>query len=343
MRECPQCGKTFGFKAATCPACGAAVATEAPDLGETRPAHPAFEPGAESDDDLHDTVPRLPSMEMEIQEPLDDPLHSTLVDPPPAMDDEVAALVDTRPTEEDEPGGYSEELGDTQLEVESRKRSDRGPAAITFSEVPGKPAPNVTGAQPLDFQEFTSGKELARRAETDETAPDPLEDEQLPPAVDSGPVGLTKLLAVLTSLLWIGCAVLMVTAYLAIEPVVRLLAHLPVRLEAIAAVPGLLLLFTLLAATSVRCRGRGPAGRPGRVGVFLRLFIWVLLAALPGVGLLLGLGGALHLILRRPKELRPPASDRPVGWTLLFFTLAWQDMLAVFALIHFRAHIPWLG
>jgi hypothetical protein len=86
-----------------------------------------------------------------------------------------------------------------------------------------------------------------------------------------------------------------------------------------------------------------------------RLLLWVLLAALPGLGLVLGLFGAMRLILRRPPGREPGglatptaaysdhdfAADRSVGWMLVFFTLAWQEEILIVLLTHFRAYLPW--
>jgi hypothetical protein len=132
-----------------------------------------------------------------------------------------------------------------------------------------------------------------------------------PPRPDEKAGALTLVLALTATLSWLGLAAVMVLAYLGVQPVVRLVARLPVYTEALAAVPGL---FTILALLLYALSPVGGAGA----------FLWAFFAALPGVGLVLGVIGAI-------RQMRRSAS---VGIMLLVFTLTAQALEAWVALTH---------
>ena len=352
MRECEHCGKQVAFKTQTCPACGGRMGGAGPgldedDLNETRPFHPSFDlqqPAKE----LKDTVERLPAIDMEVTDEATDEelLRATLVDSPAdEYADDLPETVDVpRPPVEAEL-----DLTDTLVEVEP---ADERPGPITFSELGGAARVRAvnTGAAPLDFQQFSRGREVMRStAEIGHPGDDDTPAPRAAPAPRRGGTRLTKVLAVLAALGWVGVAGLMVATFLQLP----LVLQLPFSPELLVALPGLLLLLTLLAATGAEHRARAALRPTSRIGIFLGRLGWFLLAALPAIGLIGGLAGALYLVIRRRPLLDPDSSasyaadgpgatDRPVGWTLLFFTLAWQDIAAVIVLTHFRAHVPWL-
>lgn len=356
MRECEHCGKKVAFKSPTCPACGARVGEAGPgldeddDLNETRPFHPSFDALQQPAKELKDTVERLPAIDMEVTDEATDEelLRATLVDSPAdEFADDLPETVDVP-----QPPVKAElDLTDTLVEVE---RADERPGPITFSEL-GRAArvrPVGTGAEPLDFLQFARGREVMRPAAESGHAEDDAPAPRSTPAPRGG-LRLTKVLAVLAALCWVGVAGLMVATFLQLPLVLSLLSALPFAPEILVALPGLLLLLTLLAASVAEHRARAALRPTSGLGIFLGRLGWFLLAALPAIGLIGGLAGALYLIIRRRPNLDPDSSasyaadgpgatDRPVGWTLLFFTLAWQDIAAVIVLTHFRAHVPWL-
>jgi hypothetical protein len=335
MWVCPHCGETVASDEEECPRCSPREPDG--DLQETRPFHQTFEKKAQPTGDLRDTVRQLPVIDdPEPDEVTDEEeerdFRSTLVDgkdaPPPSH--LAATLVDTPPAID---AGH--DLGDTLLEIQPRNPD--GAAPITFSDVPaeGRLAPDGTGAEPLNFQEFESTKDRSRRAKDGGQAEPASLDESREPAARPR-ARLPRVLAWITSVTWVALAVVLVTGYLKVPVMVRLMSLLPFEALALTALPATLLLATVIAA--------------GR-----RLLLWVLLAALPGLGLVLGLFGAMRLILRRPPGREPGglatptaaysdhdfAADRSVGWMLVFFTLAWQEEILIVLLTHFRAYLPW--
>jgi hypothetical protein len=237
---------------------------------------------------------------------------------------------------------------------------------ITFSQAGQQALGGAeTGAQPLDFERFESAKDSSRRKEAAVAPFTPAEPDwdmnapATPLANVIGLVRLTKVLAWITSILWVATAALMVAIYLdlGVPHLAQLVAQLPFHVEALTVVPWLLLLATVLAASSAKYRvAAAVQRRASRIGALFRTLLWLLLAVLPGVGLLLGLGVGLYLIVRkRPVHLATPervetaqyseydfaTTDRPLGWTLIFFTLAWQEVLVVVVLSHYRAYLPW--
>jgi hypothetical protein len=360
MPVCPHCGEAIAADAEECPSCGSLVN----DLLETRPFHPSFEQRAEPAGDLGDTERRLPVIDGPLlDEPTDtteeedeDDLRSTLVDGKdgPEPQNLAATLVDEPPKLEMGDVIASGDLGDTLLEIQSKAEDPTAP--ITFSDVPVKGAltPDGTGAAPLNFQEFESTKDRGRRETKDsgqeESVPDPREKRPAPGT------RLPRVLAWLTAVAWVALAILLVAGYLNVPLVVGLLALLPFEIVALTAVPAALQLVTLIAAARTNHRIDGAMLRSSSfVRHFLRLLLWVVLATLPGVGLLLGLFGALRLILRRPPNQDASglatntaaysdfdfAADRSVGWMLVFYTLAWQEEVLVIVLTYFRAYLPW--
>jgi hypothetical protein len=308
------------------------------DLHDTLP-DPASNP------DLHDTVPDP----REGAAPLSDPaLHDTLVEPeqPPRITDKP-----------------SDKLADTLLEVRPQEGGLRRP--ITFTEVPDRPIKgDPTGTAPLDFKEFESTDDIARRSEAERVQPEEgqtdllpsgkaLEDsvpwEQLGTVQSSGLAKLTKLLVVLASLAWIGLALLMLAPLLGVAVVASWIAALPFYSEVLVAVPGGLTLLTLLCAAGVRARASSLTGKGSWPGAFFGLLLWVLLSALPAVGVVLGLIGAIRLIVRRrlsAEELEAMAAgeasisdygrrdlgevDRSLGLLLLLLTLCWQTVVGLY-------------
>ena len=361
MRECQHCGKQVAFKSETCPACGGPLDGDSDlvdhedgdDLNETRPFHPSFDALQQPAKELKDTVERLPAIDMEITDEATDEelLRATFVDSPPADEftDDLPETVDVPHP----PVKMELDLTDTLVEVEP---ADERPGPITFSELDSAARVRAvsTGAKPLDFQHFARGREVMRpNAEVGDAVDDAPGAPRAAPPQPRGCTRLTKVLAFLAALCWVGVAGLMVTTFLQLPLVLRLLSALPFSPELLVALPGLLLLLTLLAATAAELRARAALRPASRTGIFLGRLGWFLLAALPAIGLVGGLAGALYLIIRRRPNLDPDSSasyaadgpgatDRPVGWTLLFFTLAWQDIAAVIVLTHFRAHVPWL-
>jgi hypothetical protein len=336
MRDCPHCGRQISFKTPTCPDCGGAV-EDADELKDTRPALPPVEEpeGEIAEADFRDTIKKLPAFDGEIQEPS---VLDTLVDQDPALAD---TLIDKPPLEL--PPGINVE--DTLVEIREDRSSGKGRSnQITFSDLDTK---RQTGAAPLDARDFESTRDMARRTDAERHVAVVTEERLLPTEpVVAGPrprATLAVLLSALSSVAWILLAALAVAQWLRLPPATEMLAALPFPAEALVGVPAALTLGTLVAASVARAR----------VGVFFLLLLWVVLAGLPGVGLLLGLFGALRLIVRNgpgqqaSAELDPaaahagPVTDRLVGWMLLFYTLCWQAIVAVIVLTRFRSWLPW--
>lgn len=341
MRDCPHCGRQISFKTPTCPDCGGAV-EEADELRDTRPALPAVDGPQEeiSEADLQDTVPRLPTFDQEVQEPS---VLDTLVDGDPAL---AATLIDQPPLEL--PPGATVE--DTLVEIASSGEERMN--AITFSELDTRSRLELarSGAAPLDAKDFESTRDMARRTDVERTAA-VLTEEIVPPKEAVGDVArprarLAVFLSAVSSVAWVLLAALAVAQWLRVPLAAAVLAALPFRAEALVGVPAALTLGTLLAASIALAR----------VGVFFGLLLWVVLGGLPGVGLLLGLFGALRLIVRQAPDRQAVADHdptavyaeqdlaiavRPMGWMLLFYTLCWQAIVAVIVLTRFRSWLPW--
>lgn len=337
MRRCPHCGKVVAFKAVHCPACGGKLEQTA-RLQDTRPFLPSFDAAPEVVSDTE----RLPALDMEIQEPLDDPfpdhLRQTVVDEP---DEDLRATVVNSPpgTDLDQtlletPAAHDDDLRDT-LVRDPPEPQELPP--ITFSAAGDALRPMTTGARPLDADDFQRTHDAARQAASQPPPASPPTTEAVDRSPSSGMLRLARILALVASVAWVALASIMVTGFLNVRAVTALLAALPLPPEALTSVPALLVLATLLAAAATERRLLGAEQARGQASIFLRLLFWVSLAALPGIGLLLGMGGSIYLIGRG--NVRGPA-DRLVGWMLIFFTLAWQDIAAVILLTHFRGYLP---
>lgn len=341
---CPICGQTVPPDSTFCPNCGNPMPSA--DLAATRP----FQPSLDLDLPAGTDTERVPSLDMEIQDS-DDALGQTTADP---SRDFGVTVIDAPPSPVDE------SLIQTLVDP-----PDQDLAPIPFSEIHDEySASGVTGERPLDFSDFAStrhgieagpsavalGPERDPARKTTRGRPSPwvsapeaavASERQSPVAPPVSPgIGGVRALAIVTAITWVLLASLMVTAFLNIPPVPTLLARVPLPMEVWIGLPGGLLLLLLLFAAGARHRLAGV----GRVGSWLRYLLWVLLAALPGIGLLLGMIGVILFIARnRPLagvHPDPGAVDRVMGWLLLFFTLAWQDIAAVIVLTHLRAHLP---
>jgi len=279
-----------------------------------------------------------------------------------------ATLVDAPPDEhEAPPASVNAALQDTLINVQSvqdlpdsaeQQRLD----SITFSEL------NVadTGAAPLDSSQF-------RRPEYDPTAPAPIRlpeletlaqadegegansegievplgsGERLAPtdpaitaeqqtlARSGGLPWLCRILCLLTGLLWLGVAALFAAPYLALPQLGQVLAWLPIYPVYIPTIPGGLTLICIVLAATVRTRIDSVTREVSWIGTFFKIFFIFLLAALPGIGLLLGLIFGLIGLIKR----------RPAGGLLLLYTLGWHGGLTLYfwaqALAYARQYLP---
>ena len=221
-------------------------------------------------------------------------------------------------------------------------------AQIQILGTPGPIVPGDTGSTPLECQDFESSKNALgnravmsiRRSWADpKPAPSDIDaTEEDHCAVHLGTVispKRTRQLAAGAALSWAVFALLLVTRYLGLAPATRLLDALPFHAEALAIVPALLVVLTLLAiADAIHCASDRRDPGATRRQRFAHLGGWLLLAAAPGAGVLAGLWRGLALALDQPaiSDATIAYFHRLAGWTLVVFTLAWQWALVVIVL-----------
>jgi len=281
---CPHCGERLDERGEHCPFCGRLL-----------PIMDTLRGGYDSAGDDSEQVP--------------DDLRATIVDTRPRVEVDFDPPLDGQ----DQPADLRDTIIDDRPPIHVAPQQGLRPS-ITFSEIRPDHGPmeeQLTGAVPLDSDAFrAAGSWPPPRAPAPEPESEPEIVLRMPlPREKAG--ALTATLALLATLAWLGLAAAMVLSYLGVQPVTRLLARLPVYTEALAAVPGL---FTILA---LLLYALSPAGGGG-------VFLWAILAALPGIGPALGAVGAV-------KHFGRCAS---VGVMLLVYTLVAQALEAWVALTH---------
>ncbi len=145
---------------------------------------------------------------------------------------------------------------------------------------------------------------------------------------------LCRLLCLLTGLLWLSLAALAAAPFLALPQLGQLLAWSPIYTEYLPTIPGGLTLLCIMLAAAVRARIDGVTRDASWIGAFFKLLLVFVLAALPGIGLLLGLIIGLIWLFKR----------RPAGGLLLLYTLGWHAALTLYfrgqLLAYARAYLP---